>query len=105
MAAPKPPATRPRLGIYGHGKKHTKTSRPADLRLYTPKEVQALTGIATSTLANWRHLDKGLPYIKVGTAVRYEHSAIAAYIASKRIEPAAPAEHEGQSYGGLRLVS
>ncbi|WP_237185199.1 helix-turn-helix domain-containing protein [Rothia nasimurium] len=100
------PETRPRLGIYGHGKQHKADAvETADIRLYTPKEVQDLTGVPVSTLANWRNLQKGIPYVKVGSSVRYEHSAIAAYIAGHRITPEETAVYAGRNYGGLRLAS
>lgn len=107
MATFKKPATRPRLGVYGAGNAvgGGEAGSAADIRLYTAKEVQELTGIDTGTLSNWRYQNKGIPYVKLGGAVRYEHSAIAAYIAQSRIVPVEPADFGGSRYGGYSLAS
>jgi excisionase family DNA binding protein len=47
---------------------------------YTVHEVAEALGIAEQTLAGWRFRNVELPYVKVGGAVRYPASAIAAYL-------------------------
>lgn len=40
-------------------------------RLLPPKAVHDRTGLAIQTLANWRSLRTGPPWVKVGRLVRY----------------------------------
>ena len=87
MATQKVRAVRPKLGVYGAGQ----AAEPADggdvqsLRLYTAAQVAEMTGINIQTLAKWRYLNQGFPYVKLGGAVRYEHAVIIAYIRRCRI--------------------
>jgi len=49
--------------------------------LITPKEVSNLLGIKEQTLAVWRMTEAvKIPYIKIGSAVRYRISDVATYI-------------------------
>ena len=52
------------------------------------REVSELTGIAKQTLRNWRSRGCGIPYFKIGRAVRYSEQDIVSYFAEHRIEPA-----------------
>jgi excisionase family DNA binding protein len=49
----------------------------------TAREVAELLRITTSTLAAWRWQEKGPPFVKFGTAVRYSHSGLEAWIKEK----------------------
>ncbi len=49
------------------------------------KEISNLTGLALSTLRNHRHQGIGLPYIKVGRAVRYSFQDVVEYFESHKI--------------------
>jgi len=48
--------------------------------LLTPKEVSEALGVATQTLAKWRSDGTGMPYIKLGGAVRYRADEVAAWV-------------------------
>jgi predicted DNA-binding transcriptional regulator AlpA len=49
-------------------------------KLLTQKEVKEITGLADSTLEQWRLKGKGPKFIKLGRLVRYRLSDIDAYI-------------------------
>jgi len=52
----------------------------------TEKEVSTITSLALSTLRTWRHINKGMPFYKVGgKAIRYKRSEVLSYIESCRI--------------------
>lgn len=51
----------------------------------TEKEVEELTGIKVSTLQNHRNLKIGIPYVKIGTIVRYNLSDVVDTMDSHRI--------------------
>ncbi len=51
------------------------------------KDVSNLTGLALSTLRNHRCKGKGLPYIKIGKAVRYSFQDIIDYFEGHKIKP------------------
>jgi Helix-turn-helix domain len=46
--------------------------------------AEYLGGIVVGTLAKWRHFGEGPEYVKIGTRVMYEQSALDAYIAARR---------------------
>lgn len=46
-----------------------------------------LGGIPTGTLRQWRYLNRGPTYVKVGRHVRYRRSDLDAYIEAGRVEP------------------
>lgn len=48
--------------------------------LYTTKQVAKVLGFAPKTLSNQRILGTGLPFIKIGNAVRYKKSDIETFI-------------------------
>ena len=49
-------------------------------RLFTTKQLANILGFAPKTLSNQRILGTGLPFIKIGNAVRYKSSDIETYI-------------------------
>jgi hypothetical protein len=49
------------------------------------KETSNITGLALSTLRNHRHQGVGLPYSKVGRAVRYSFQDIIDYFEGHKI--------------------
>ena len=53
----------------------------------TEKQAAELTGLSVHTLRAHRQHRKGLAYSKVGRAVRYKRSDIAAYMDAHRIDP------------------
>ncbi|MBL8084775.1 MAG: helix-turn-helix domain-containing protein [Candidatus Obscuribacter sp.] len=55
--------------------------------LLTPIEAAQLLKLDLSTLAAWRCQRKGIPYVKVGTAVRYRRGAVEAYLAENETFP------------------
>ena len=48
--------------------------------LYNTKQVANILGFAPKTLSNQRVLGTGIPFIKMGNAVRYKKSDIETYI-------------------------
>lgn len=50
-------------------------------KLMTQAEVKEITGLADSTLEQWRLKGKGPKFIKLGRLVRYRTSDVQAYIA------------------------
>ncbi len=56
-------------------------------RLLTEKEVSALTGLSVCTLRKWRFERRHLPYIKIGSSVRYADTDILALRQTNRIDP------------------
>ncbi|HEP8653310.1 TPA: helix-turn-helix domain-containing protein [Pseudomonas aeruginosa] len=57
---------------------------PSDL--LTPDQVAATLGLSHRTLAAWRCTRRNpLPYVKVGTRVRYRQQDVAAWLESRRI--------------------
>lgn len=51
------------------------------------KETAKRTGISRQTLANARHLGRGLPYIKDGRKVLYYWPTVHSCLLAKTIEP------------------
>lgn len=50
-------------------------------KLLTPAQVSEVLGICQGTLNNWRATKRVvLPYVKIGTAIRYREEDIAAFI-------------------------
>ncbi|MGO1198840.1 helix-turn-helix transcriptional regulator [Brachybacterium alimentarium] len=49
--------------------------------LMTANDVADVLGLSTGTLANWRSLNMGPDYVKVGGRVRYRVSGINAWVA------------------------
>ncbi|WP_082045737.1 MULTISPECIES: helix-turn-helix domain-containing protein [Pseudomonas] len=56
---------------------------PADL--LTPEQVAAALGLSHRTLAAWRSSRRNpLPYVKVGSRVRYRRQDVASYLKARR---------------------
>jgi excisionase family DNA binding protein len=60
--------------------------------LLRPEEVANLTGLSLETLAQWRSQKRGIPYLKVGRAVRYDPSDVQAYLEGCRVSVSVPKE-------------
>jgi len=59
--------------------------------LLTERAAAALLGLGNPrTLAAWRLRRQGPPYVRVGACVRYLRTDLDAYIATRRVVPAAP---------------
>ncbi len=56
-------------------------------RLYTEREVADMTGLSVCTLRKWRFERRHLPYIKIGSAVRYADTDIIALWQTHKITP------------------
>ncbi len=53
--------------------------------LLTPEQVARLTGLSPETLAQWRSQKRGIPYLKIGRAVRYDPADVQQYLAGCRV--------------------
>lgn len=54
--------------------------------LLDEKEVAAILDVSTGTLQVWRCTKRyPLPYVKIGRNIRYQRSAILAFIASRTV--------------------
>lgn len=49
-------------------------------QLYTPAQVSEALGVSVKTLEKWRWERRNLPYVKLGTAVRYKESDLTAWL-------------------------
>ena len=61
-------------------------------RLLTAEEVAGITGLSLETLAQWRSQRRGIPYLKIGRAVRYDPTDVQAYLEGCRVSVSAPRE-------------
>lgn len=65
--------------------------KSTDKRQHTPtpllsaEQVSELTGLSPETLAQWRSQRRGIPYLKIGRAVRYHPEDINAYLRGCRV--------------------
>ena len=56
--------------------------------LLTPSQVAKILGISVGTLTVWRCTNRyELPYVKVGSRVRYEPASVEAFIDARRQTP------------------
>ncbi len=53
--------------------------------LLTPEEVAEITALSVQTLAQWRSQKRGIPYLKIGRAVRYDPAEVQAYLERCRV--------------------
>ncbi len=60
--------------------------------LLKPEDVANLTGLSLETLAQWRSQKRGIPYLKVGRAVRYDPADVQAYLEGCRVSVSVPKE-------------
>lgn len=61
-------------------------------RLLTAQEVASLTGLSVETLAQWRSQRRGIPYLKIGRAVRYDVADVQSYLEGCRVSVSNPQE-------------
>ena len=54
-------------------------------RLLTAEQVAEWTGLSLDTLAQWRSQGRGIPYLKIGRAVRYDPSDVQEYLRGCRV--------------------
>ena len=54
-------------------------------RLLTADQVAEWTGLSLDTLAQWRSQGRGIPYLKIGRAVRYDPSDVHEYLRGCRV--------------------
>ena len=54
-------------------------------RLLTAEDVAEWTGLSLDTLAQWRSRGRGIPYLKIGRAVRYDPSDVQEYLRGCRV--------------------
>ncbi len=60
--------------------------------LLTPESVAEITGLSLDTLAQWRSQRRGIPYLKIGRAVRYDPAEVQAYLERCRVSVSDPHE-------------
>lgn len=58
----------------------------------TDRAVEELTGIKRQSLANSRHLGRGIPYSRVGRSIRYKLADVLSFMEQHRIDPEARRE-------------
>jgi excisionase family DNA binding protein len=56
------------------------------------ESVAELTGLSLETLAQWRSQRRGIPYLKIGRAVRYDPSDVQNYLEGCRVSVSDPRE-------------
>lgn len=61
-------------------------------KLLTAEDVAALTGLAVETLAQWRSQKRGIPYLKIGRAIRYDPGDVQEYLEGCRVSVSDPQE-------------
>jgi predicted DNA-binding transcriptional regulator AlpA len=85
------------MGHQGHtGESRHGSTEP---RLLCDKEVAKFLGVSEVTLADWRRLKKGPPFVRLeGRMVRYRASDIEAWLAAQEIRPS---RIVGSPQGGL----
>ena len=50
----------------------------------TTAEASAMTGLAERTLRQYRYIDEGPPFVKLGRRVRYRRGDVEAWMANRR---------------------
>ncbi len=60
--------------------------------LLTPEEVAVKTGLSRETLAQWRSQKRGIAYLKIGRAVRYDPADVQKYLEGCRVSVSDPRE-------------
>jgi excisionase family DNA binding protein len=53
--------------------------------LLSADEVAQLTGLSIDTLAQWRSQRRGIPYLKIGRAIRYDLTDVQNYLRGCRV--------------------
>ncbi|BBO86621.1 hypothetical protein DSCO28_71870 [Desulfosarcina ovata subsp. sediminis] len=57
-------------------------------KLLTEKQVAERLGFHVQTLRNHRFEGRGVPYCKIGRAVRYDENDVIAFIEASKVQPA-----------------
>ena len=57
------------------------------MKVVNEHEVSILVGKSVPTLRNDRSLGRGVPYFKIGRAVRYRRGEVLKWLETQRIEP------------------
>jgi len=60
--------------------------------LLTSDRVAEITGLSSETLAQWRSQRRGIPYLKIGRAVRYDPAEVRTYLEGCRVSVSDPRE-------------
>lgn len=55
-------------------------------RYLNEAEVSMITGLALPTLRNWRFAKKGIPYTKLGRAIRYKADEVLSFMENHRVQ-------------------
>ena len=66
-----------------------------DLHFYRglpAEDVAAITGLSIETLAQWRSQKRGIPYLKIGRAVRYDPIDVQSYLEGCKVSVSDPKE-------------
>lgn len=61
--------------------------KPREKEFLRERDLAAMTGLSRQTLSNWRHLQRGPCYVKVGHAVLYRRTDIERFFWERRVEP------------------
>ena len=60
-------------------------------KILTEKQVADRLNLHVQTLRNWRFQGRDLPYLKLGTAVRYDESDVIAWLERQKVKSEAAA--------------
>ncbi|MCH8267998.1 MAG: helix-turn-helix domain-containing protein [Acidobacteria bacterium] len=60
--------------------------------LLRSEEVAKITGLSVETLAQWRSQKRGIDYLKIGRAVRYDPADVQKYLEGCRVSVSDPRE-------------
>ena len=60
--------------------------------LLRSEEVAKITGLSVETLAQWRSQKRGIDYLKIGRAVRYDPADVQKYLEGCRVSVSDPQE-------------
>lgn len=73
--------------------------------LLTAKEVADHVGISTESLAQDRFRGEGIPYVKIGSRVRYRLSSLLAYLDENEqcAKPTQPANRPARTHTAKRV--
>jgi hypothetical protein len=76
------------LSVYSLSRPESRVSSAAMPRLLRPTEVADMLGVTVGWLANLRHQQRGIPFVKLETkAIRYRAEDVEAYLAASVVEP------------------
>jgi excisionase family DNA binding protein len=78
----------------------TRGLREDPKRLATRRDVAAYLNVSVRTFA--RHVERELPYIRIGTLVRFEWGDVDAWVAANTLVPYVPSVPTGRAYFGRR---